>query len=694
MCIDSSSIDKKVSIIVPCYNVEDYIDECVESLVSQTIGVDNIEIILVDDASSDGTLDKLYSWEKKYSDSMIVVVCTKNGRQGCARNIGIEYASGKYISFVDSDDWISKYAYEALVGIAEKEDADIVQFRYSGDKDKIANTSSMDGKYRVFEAENQRKRLLLSDDVLNESCTTKLYKRDLILNSGVGFPEGVCYEEPLFTYPLKLYVNKVATTEEAFYYYRYNKNGTTAKDMSDLSTILDHVKVQMQLNDDLNRLENASIFQEEIDFHFIHSFYVSVFYFFAYRGVALTVGLFRYLAEKVKTLVPNYESIMYWNDKNIRDEYEIVLLIKELEDKDDSYIRKALLKVYKKIAEKNKIIDILIGIAHSGGVENIVNCYADYFVKKGNIVRIIQCIDAGKNWVTASGVSLHILSNSNVVDMALAEKYMEYLEIHGLPDVIIPTGWPLLCKIAKKAIDKEKIPIVYWPHMPIDQYNKFGNIADLADADEFVAINNQICNELSEAYTDKRVNLIYNCIDDKKIRFNDNRDIHHLAFVGRFDEVKNVDYIIKSMSFLDKKWKLTLVGAGPETEKLSEIVKLNHLEDKVRFLGWKENPWDELTECGFLVMASDSEGFSLVVLEALNCGMGVISTPVGMASEIIEHGKNGFIYEMGDEHALSKLLLSDQLVLCNAEYCRSSVGKYSIDITGNQFLKVIEEIEI
>lgn len=689
MSTDNNYINKTVSVIVPCYNVENYIDECMESLVGQTIGVDNIEIILVDDASTDGTLDKLYSWEQRYSDSVIVVVCEQNGRQGRARNIGIEYASGKYISFVDGDDWISKYTYESLVHIADKENVDIVQFRYSGDKDRIVSTSDIDDKIKVFDVGNDRKQLLVNDSILNESCTTKLYLRNLIINSGVRYPEGVCYEEPLFTYPLKLCVNRVATTEEAFYFYRYNENGTTAKDMSSLSTIFDHIQVQMSLNAFLNSIEGISAFQDEIDFHFIHSFYASVFYFFAYRGVPLTAGLFRYLADKVKAFVPDYENNPYWKDENVREEYELVLLINELSDRDDEYIKKALQAVYKKIAKKNKIIDILIGIAHSGGVENVVNCYADYFTRQGNLVRIVQCIDAGKNWVTAAGVSLSILSDQPIVDMTLADKYKEYLDNKGMPDVIVATGWPLLCGIAKKTVESENIPIVFWPHGSIAQYKGYGGIEELGCADEFIAINHNIYNEISEAYTDKKVHLVNNCIDNTRIRFSANRDMHHLAFVGRFDEVKNVDFIIKSMSFLPDNWKLTLVGNGPEAGMLNEIVCSNQLENRVKFLGWKENPWDELTECGFLVMASDIEGSSLAVLEALNCGMGVITTPVGMASDIIEQGRNGFIYEIQEDNSLSDLLLSDEMVLCDAEYCRDSVKEYSIEVTGRQFLDLI-----
>jgi glycosyltransferase involved in cell wall biosynthesis len=94
----------KVSVIIPCYNVEKYIERCLESLERQTIGIGHMEIICVDDASSDGTEDILRSWEKKYPGSIKVVLSERNNRQGAARNIGMQYASGDWVSFVDSDD--------------------------------------------------------------------------------------------------------------------------------------------------------------------------------------------------------------------------------------------------------------------------------------------------------------------------------------------------------------------------------------------------------------------------------------------------------------------------------------------------------------------------------------------------------------------------------------------------------------
>lgn len=123
---------KEISVVIPCYNVEKYIDECVESLVNQTFGIERMELIFVNDASTDSTLEKLAAWEQKYPDSIIVVTLVENSKQGTARNIGMEYASGTYLGFVDSDDYVELDMFQRMHELHEKEDVDcIICARYN-----------------------------------------------------------------------------------------------------------------------------------------------------------------------------------------------------------------------------------------------------------------------------------------------------------------------------------------------------------------------------------------------------------------------------------------------------------------------------------------------------------------------------------------------------------------------------------
>lgn len=98
----------KISVIIPYHNVEQYIDRTLSSLSSQTIGVENLEIICVDDASTDNIWEHLLAWEQKYPENILLVQCEENGRQGRARNIGLSHATDEWIAFIDSDDWMNR----------------------------------------------------------------------------------------------------------------------------------------------------------------------------------------------------------------------------------------------------------------------------------------------------------------------------------------------------------------------------------------------------------------------------------------------------------------------------------------------------------------------------------------------------------------------------------------------------------
>ena len=113
-------MEEKISIIIPCYNAEQYIDRCLASVVNQSIGLDKLEIICVNDASTDGTWEKLCFWERQYQNEILLVDCEENGKLGKARNIGLAHASGKYVAFLDADDWMELDSYERLYHLGQE----------------------------------------------------------------------------------------------------------------------------------------------------------------------------------------------------------------------------------------------------------------------------------------------------------------------------------------------------------------------------------------------------------------------------------------------------------------------------------------------------------------------------------------------------------------------------------------------
>lgn len=108
-------MEKKISIIVPCYNAESFIKECIDSIVNQTIGFENIELFLIDDLSTDSSLEIMLKYKELYPDNVIIESLRENKGQAHARNIGIRLSSAPYLIFVDADDWLESTMCERML---------------------------------------------------------------------------------------------------------------------------------------------------------------------------------------------------------------------------------------------------------------------------------------------------------------------------------------------------------------------------------------------------------------------------------------------------------------------------------------------------------------------------------------------------------------------------------------------------
>ena len=204
---------KTVSIIVPVYNVEKYIFECVESLLNQTYR--NLEIILVDDASPDNCPQICDEYVSK--DARIKVVHKPNGGLSDARNAGIDVATGEFIMFVDSDDYVVENMVEQLMNMIANSGADIASCGYTGDVSKL--DTDLNEKYRVVTPEKALKCILIEKE-MTTSASTKLFRRDLFEN--VRFPVGKIYEDYATIYKVLHKAGRIAYNDEKKYYYRPN----------------------------------------------------------------------------------------------------------------------------------------------------------------------------------------------------------------------------------------------------------------------------------------------------------------------------------------------------------------------------------------------------------------------------------------------------------------------------------------
>ena len=208
----------KISIIVPVYKVEKYLDKCVNSIVGQTYK--NLEIILVDDGSPDNCPAMCDEWAQK--DSRIKVIHKKNGGLTSARNAGLDACTGDYIGFVDSDDWIEPDMYEYLLNIGMKNNADVsrCEFVIEAENSDITVDSQNDSELRVLSGDELIIELVNGDYNEGIMCN-KLYKRRLF--DSVRFKEGITIEDCLANY--YIYIQQVTLVSSSAVKYHYLQRG-------------------------------------------------------------------------------------------------------------------------------------------------------------------------------------------------------------------------------------------------------------------------------------------------------------------------------------------------------------------------------------------------------------------------------------------------------------------------------------
>lgn len=207
-------MDNKVSVIVPVYQVRVYLERCVNSILRQTF--QNIEIILIDDGSTDGGGELCDEYAKQ--DTRVKVIHKTNGGLSSARNAGLEVAKGKYIAFVDSDDWVSPNFIRSMYEVCEGYECDICQCGfYEVIKDDLDMTDreGIPLIYRPLEYSYAEFSLLSWECVVSWN---KLYKRTLFRD--ICFPAGRLHEDEFTTYKLINKANRIAVLPTRLYYYR------------------------------------------------------------------------------------------------------------------------------------------------------------------------------------------------------------------------------------------------------------------------------------------------------------------------------------------------------------------------------------------------------------------------------------------------------------------------------------------
>ena len=302
----------KPSVIVPVYNMaaDGKLEFCLDSLLNQTIS--EYEIIAVDDASTDTTPEILKQYEAANADRIRVITLPENRHQGGARNRGIQAARGEWIGFVDSDDWVAPDCFEKLIRRGEETGADVVGCDYSlvdhhtFEVGKVVenNTSGQTGE---LDEEKHRKLLIRPG-----SMVVKIYRRELIRENGLDFPEGIFYEDNCASPLWSLCFRHFERVPEPLYYY-YQHNVSTVHQITE-ERCRDRMRAEVLFYEECVRRGFLQQYAAEIEYRFTELYYVITLFSYLQGVKHPRLSFVRELHRGVSERFPEFEKNPYYKE--------------------------------------------------------------------------------------------------------------------------------------------------------------------------------------------------------------------------------------------------------------------------------------------------------------------------------------------------------------------------------------------
>lgn len=250
--------------IIPVYNAEKCLAECLGNIVNQTLR--DIEVILVNDASTDNSISVIKACECQYPEIVRVIDSKKNLGAGGARNLGIEMAKGEYIGFVDSDDLVDVTMYEKLYMKAKEGDYDLVDCGYYKQADNLAIIHTSDELTGMLDTAKRKQSIVGGGYIV-----TKLFRRELFRDSNLRFRKNVILEDADFLTYLYATVGKVGSVKEVLYYYR--DNASSSSNVKDLAKYYEQIcKAMRGIHQKLMCVSQYADLQDAIEYEMLQMY--------------------------------------------------------------------------------------------------------------------------------------------------------------------------------------------------------------------------------------------------------------------------------------------------------------------------------------------------------------------------------------------------------------------------------------
>lgn len=613
----------KVSVIVPFFNVEKYIDRCLNSLINQTLR--DIEIIVVNDGSEDNSksIVERYMPKIRYFEK-------ENGGLSSARNYGMRYATGEYIAFLDSDDYIEKNMYEEMYKKAKEDNADLVECDFIWqweEKSKI--------KYDKRKKYKSREEMMKKPRVV---AWNKLIKREIIKKNNIKFPEGLIYEDLEFFYKILPFVKKISYIEKFFVHYMQRESSIS--------------NMQTEKNIDIFRiLNNISDFYRKMGIYDNYKKQLK------YMNVRILLGSSMKRTLKMK-------------DSKLRRKMMLKTVIYLMKLQNES---KEIFNIEKNVKQKICFGITKLGI---GGAERVLVDMVNELQKEYDIT-IFTIYGGGE-------LEKELDKNINVISL-----YKEQRKSIFIPIYILIFGKHLYNKFLRNKYDVDiaflEGPItrifsykgnkkkIVWVHNDIKKV--FGKslkakIKQYIDKniykryDKIIFVSEQNKKSFEKLYgniSERRV--IYNYINkdriinlsNQEIPLNEQKKFEHekimFLTVARLTKQKAIDRFIKVHKRLIDEGlyhKVCVIGDGDEKENLIKLINELNVEDTFLLLGKKENPYPYMRQAQYFVLLSYYEGYGMVLEEAKILNKPIIITDTA-AIEAVQNYDRKLIIENDEE---------------------------------------------
>lgn len=305
--------EKKVSVIVPCYNSGRWVNRCVDSLLKQTFDRGKIEIILVDDCSTDDTWERLCELEQAYSEDAIVIIASDGHvGPGGARNLALSYANAPYVAMVDSDDWVEENFLEKMYGAAESYECDIVccnAYRDFGDGHRIPIEYHTEDRLIEIPDMDMRAR----KNALLGGCLKgrMLVRTQYLLDHQIFYPTGIVYEDICWNALNYCYMERMYVLAECLYHYFVNPTSVVMKQEQDYSH--DMFTVNYIKWDELVDRGFYELMPREIEFDMLISYYLMILKMYKLRFDTIPLDGFKEMQDFIMENLPNYKTNPYIN---------------------------------------------------------------------------------------------------------------------------------------------------------------------------------------------------------------------------------------------------------------------------------------------------------------------------------------------------------------------------------------------